>query len=66
MKFRPLFSQKVLVSLIIAIACLFSTANAQKSSSQLKKDKQKIEKEISNTQSLLKSKSATVRNSSRR
>ena len=54
MKFRPLFSQKVLVSLIIAIACLFSTANAQKSSSQLKKDKQKIEKEISNTQSLLK------------
>ena len=54
MKFRPLFSQKVLVSLLIAMACLLSNAYAQKSSSQLKKDKQKIEKEISNTQSLLK------------
>ncbi|MBP5205584.1 MAG: peptidoglycan DD-metalloendopeptidase family protein [Bacteroidales bacterium] len=54
MKFRPLFSQKVLVSLLIATACLLSTAYAQKSSSQLKKDKQKIEKEISNTQNLLK------------
>lgn len=54
MKFCRLFSQKVLVSLIIAMACLFSTGYAQKSSSQLKKDKQKIEKEISNTQSLLK------------
>lgn len=54
MKFRPLFSPKVLVSLLIATACLLSTAYAQKSSSQLKKDKQKIEKEISNTQNLLK------------
>lgn len=54
MKFRPLFSPKVLVSLLIAMACLLSNAYAQKSSSQLKKDKQKIEKEISNTQSLLK------------
>jgi septal ring factor EnvC (AmiA/AmiB activator) len=54
MKFRRQFSQNVLVTLLIAAACLFSTANAQKSSSQLKKDKQKIEKEISNTQSLLK------------
>ena len=54
MKFRPLFSQKVLVSLLIAMACLLSNAYAQKSSSQLKKDKQKIEKEISNTQNLLK------------
>lgn len=34
--------------------CLFSDGYAQKSSSQLKKDKQKIEKEISNTQNLLK------------
>ena len=54
MKFRPQFSQNVLVTLLIVVACLFSTAYAQKSSSQLKKDKQKIEKEISNTQNLLK------------
>jgi len=54
MKFRPLFSEKNILALLIAVACLFSTAYAQKSSSQLKKDKQKIEKEISNTQNLLK------------
>jgi len=54
MKFRPLFPKKIVVALLIAVACLWSTAYAQKSSSQLKKDKQKIEKEISNTQNLLK------------
>ena len=48
------FSRKGLVTLLIAMLCLFSDGYAQKSSSQLKKDKQKIEKEISNTQNLLK------------
>ncbi|MCQ2283588.1 MAG: peptidoglycan DD-metalloendopeptidase family protein [Bacteroidales bacterium] len=47
---------KRLIALIFTILCLFGTqyCDAQKSSTQLKKDKQKIEKEIANTQSLLK------------
>lgn len=53
MQKRIVFSPIILLTAIVVL--FFGTASAQsKSSSQLKKDKQKLEQEIANTQSLLK------------
>jgi len=53
MQKRIVFSPVILLAAILVLFC--GTANAQsKSSSQLKKDKQKLEQEIANTQNLLK------------
>ena len=53
MQHRTVFSPFILLTAVFVLLC--GTVSAQsKSSSQLKKDKQKIEQEIANTQSLLK------------